>query len=80
MKIAAGVASDANLVRIALWSLGDHLGVDMPNGVFDLRERKGWIYARKRANPKVRQHELFPRAKPKAPAPNHPWRGRKDSA
>lgn len=31
MKRAAGLTSDANLVRTALWSLADHLGVEMPD-------------------------------------------------
>jgi len=49
MKVKAGVASDANLARVALWSLADHLGIDMADGVFDLRR------AQKQRNPKISQ-------------------------
>lgn len=36
MKRAGGVDSDANLVRIALWSLADHMGLDLPLGVLGI--------------------------------------------
>ena len=54
MRIAVGIDSDANLLRTALWSLGDHIGVDMPNGVFDLRTREK---AHLVVNPKISQRE-----------------------
>jgi hypothetical protein len=80
MKRLAGIGSDANLARIALWSLGDHLGLELPDGVFDLRLGSG-AWAR---NPRVRQDAACPplplpapiwRATPKRPAADHPWRG-----
>jgi hypothetical protein len=83
MKRLASVGSDANLVRIALWSLADHLGVEMPDGVFDLRLGQGGWWAR---NPKLKQDAACPpvplpaprpRPKPRRPAPTHPWRGPK---
>jgi len=41
LKQLADVNSDANLARVALWSLADELGVDLPNGVFDRRHSTG---------------------------------------
>lgn len=78
MKVAGGIDSDANLVRVALWSLADHMGLDMPNGVFDLRShafspaaraarQAAGAKSRRRPNPKIRQHG---RPQPK----DHPWR------
>jgi hypothetical protein len=73
MKAAAGVGTDANLVRIALWSLADHLDLPMGPGVFDLRGIGGpGRRVRRRANPKIRQDVPFRQPKP---APDHPWRG-----
>ena len=37
MKAAAGLGSDADLVRTALWNFSEHLEMDFPMGVFDLR-------------------------------------------
>jgi hypothetical protein len=74
MKRAAGVSSDANLARIALWSLADHLDLPMPNTVFDLCLPCGNGQMKAQRNPKVRQHDI-PRQKPKTPAADHPWRG-----
>lgn len=74
MRAACAATSDPNLIRIALWSLADHLELEMPNGVFDLREHRGYTAVHVK-NPKIRQHEPLPRAKPKKPATDHPWRG-----
>jgi hypothetical protein len=41
MKLRAAVVSDADLVRVALWNLADHLQLDPVNGVFDLRPNLG---------------------------------------
>lgn len=77
MRRSGAVDSNANLMRIALWSLADHLGLNVPSGVFDLRPWGGHVprtgrtavgkstYKRK-PNPKIRQHE--------PPRKNHPWR------
>ena len=73
MKTAAHVETDANLVRIALWSLADHLEVAMGPSEFDLRGQSGHGRVRRRPNPKIRQHE--PLSPPtRRPAPDHPWR------
>jgi hypothetical protein len=74
MKTAAAVGTDANLVRIALWSLADHLELEMGPGVFDLRGHGGRGRRRLRQpNPKIRQHD--PLSQPtRRPAPDHPWR------
>lgn len=75
MKVAAGVASDANLMRVALWSLADHMGLEMPNGVFDLRNYVGNKNQPKKEkntpNPKVKQDVPWKAPKPKR---SHPWR------
>lgn len=74
MMRAGGITSDANLVRVALWSLADHMGLDVPNGVFDLRQYVGSAgqprVARTTPNPKVRQDR--PWRQPKQPK-THPW-------
>jgi hypothetical protein len=73
MKAAAGVGTDANLVRIALWSLADHLDLEMGPTVFDLRGHGGpGRRVRRRPNPKIRQDVPRPAQRP---APDHPWRG-----
>ena len=54
MKELAVVGSDANLVRIALWSLADHYGLEMGRGVFDLRTPGPGKQTA--PNPRVRQH------------------------
>lgn len=80
MKIAAAVVTDADLVRVALWNLADHLDIEMPNGVFDLRPRM--LSAKARAARKAQQHANktapaeTPIAQPQAqPQPaDHPWR------
>jgi hypothetical protein len=59
MRAAGGVTSDANLVRIALWSLADHMGLDVPNGAFDLRHYAGGAPPVRVPNPKVRQDRPF---------------------
>src|SRR5688572_28228722 len=58
MKVLAGVATDPNLLRIALWSLADHYDLEMPSGVFDLRESSGH-WTRTKRNPRIRQHEPY---------------------
>jgi hypothetical protein len=66
--------TDANLVRIALWSLADYLEVEMGPTVFDLRGHGGRGRRRLRMpNPKIRQHAPLPQI-PRRPAPDHPWR------
>jgi len=52
MQRATGCASHANLVRTALWSLAEFLRVDLPSGVFDLRENRDG--GRRTRNPKIR--------------------------
>jgi len=52
MQRATSCASHANLVRTALWSLADYLGVELPPGVFDLRENR--CGGRRTRNPKIR--------------------------
>lgn len=42
MKAQAGLKSDADLIRTALWNFGDHLEIDMGRDAFDLRPRQGW--------------------------------------
>ena len=73
MMSATGATSEANLLRIALWSLADHLDIGMPNGVFDLRQWGGHVSTQPKKpktvrvrNPRIRQHV--------APAKTHPWR------
>jgi hypothetical protein len=73
MKQACGVATDANLARIALWSLGDHLDLTMPSGVFDLRQHGGQNKGRRTANPHLRQHQP-PRPSARPQPVTHPWR------
>jgi hypothetical protein len=51
MLRATGCSSYANLVRTALWSLADHLDIEMPDGVFDLHD----IGRPRRRNPQIRQ-------------------------
>lgn len=41
MMRAGAIASFPNLIRTALWSLGDHMDIEMGRGVFDHRVR-GW--------------------------------------
>jgi hypothetical protein len=53
MRRAAGATSDANLLRIALWSLAEHLEVAMTNDVFEQRDYRGRHHIR-RPNPKIR--------------------------
>jgi hypothetical protein len=73
MKQACGVASDANLARVALWSLADHLDLPMPNGVFDLREHGGQNKKVARSpNPKIRQ-DAPPRSSARVQPKSHPW-------
>jgi hypothetical protein len=80
MKEAGGIGSDANLMRVALWSLADHMGVDMPNGVFDLRQHIGNSKRRNLKKKKVQEDIPNPQVKQdkpwKAPKPkrSHPWR------
>lgn len=70
MMQMCSVTSHANLLRIALWSLGDHLEVEMPNGCFDLRLREGTGRIARKKCPRVRQGY----ARPKRPSDTHPWR------
>ncbi len=76
MMRASGCGSACNLIRVALWSLADHMGLDVPNGAFDLRTYQGSTgrirEPRVQPNPKVRQDRPW-----KQPKPNkiHPWRG-----
>ena len=78
MRAACGATSDANLIRIALWSLADHMGIDPPSGVFDCRTpgaMKGApSHNPKRATPgsKIRQDRPFVR---RGATDAHPWRG-----
>ncbi len=73
MKVKAGVDTDANLVRTAIWSLADHLMIPMGRGVFDLRSYGGVRGtprgSSKRPNPKIDQTRA---ARPSNA--NHPWR------
>jgi hypothetical protein len=41
MKQACRIDRDTNLVRTALWSLADEMGLEVPPGVFDLRTHGG---------------------------------------
>jgi len=76
MMAASGCGSACNLVRIALWSLADHMGLDVPNHAFDMRlyhgsrGRPGAV--RTKPNPKVRQDRPWKQPKP---GKSHPWRG-----
>jgi len=76
MMRAAGVGSACNLVRIALWSLADHMGLDVPNRAFDLRTYQGaagrQATRRTTPNPKVKQDRPWKQPKP---GKAHPWRG-----
>jgi hypothetical protein len=54
IRRAGGLDSDANAVRTALWSLADHMQLDVPNGAFDLRHPSG-NHRPKNPNPKIRQ-------------------------
>lgn len=65
-------ATRPNIVRVALWSLADHMGIDPAPGVFDLRDKeratrgpRKYISKRK-ANPRISQHAK--------PSQDHPWR------
>lgn len=75
MKVLAGVASDANLVRIALWNLADHLDMNPPNTVFDLREHTKPEELRKprRTAKRVTQQAVRTRQQ-QLPSADHPWR------
>jgi hypothetical protein len=76
MKTAVLVKTDANLVRIALWSLADHLELEMGPSVFDLRKQTQSgprDRVRRTPNPKIRQDRPYRQPKP---APDHPWRRR----
>lgn len=75
MRRSGSVDSDANLIRIALWSLADHLDLDVPLGVFDLRNHGGSLAQRPngpRTTPKTRPNPHISQHQP--PAKNHPWR------
>jgi len=37
MRAASGATSDANLIRVALWSLANQLGIEMSSDVFAVR-------------------------------------------
>ncbi len=79
---AVGATSGANVIRIALWSLADHAGVDMPDGVWDLRTHDKVGVPRgatppRVPNPRIRQDRPFRRPKPAAA---HPWRNKKGVA
>lgn len=70
------IDSVANLIRAALWSLGDDLGVDMPDGVFDMR-RRGCAGGRV-PKPKISQVDdrkvlKFPPQTRRNSDPSHPW-------
>lgn len=72
------IDSDANLIRAALWSLGDHLGVDMPDGVFDMRRRGSGDKGGRTVNPKISQVDdrkvlKFPTQTRRNSDPTHPW-------
>jgi hypothetical protein len=54
IRRAGGLDSDANAVRAALWSLADHMQLDVPNGAFDLRNPSGHPRPKK-PNPKIKQ-------------------------
>jgi hypothetical protein len=74
MKRLCGLATDADLVRTALWSFADFLELDPPATVFDLRPR-GHQSKRTatRPHPKAMPAKTVIR-KAQKPAASHPWR------
>lgn len=85
MKARCGLASDADLVRTALWDFSEHLDmqVDLKKGAFDLRPRQGWKNHPTPANlpgHTFNDHQKKPTT-PRAALrcglrskPDHPWR------
>jgi hypothetical protein len=76
MREAGGINSDANLIRVALWSLADHMMIDVPSGIFDMRFTPGPDgNTQTKPNPKIKQDKPWePPLPPKKPSRKHPWR------
>ena len=71
-RMRGETTSRPNMLRVALWSLADHMGYDPALGVFDLHnertspEIRQGSPATRTPNPRISQHV--------APPKNHPWR------
>lgn len=73
MRRRGAVDSDANLIRIALWSLANEWGdIGVPNGCFDCRSHHA-NPQNLRARARVTKAPKAPRAK-QPPSADHPWR------
>lgn len=78
MKAQCAIGSDANLVRIALWSLADEWDLTLGPGAFDCRHYQGRPRPRKVKPGTHTPARVY--ARPKRPAAGHPWRNRPTAA
>jgi hypothetical protein len=71
LQAKGGLISIANVIRSALWSMADEMGVEMEPGVFDQRFHQIIL-------PPGPRHSTKPKVASnggkKKPARNHPWR------
>ncbi len=67
--------SRCNVIRTALWSLADHMGIDPPLGVFDMRQTPKELPPTQRKRARVTQpNQRIRQGYGKAQPANHPWR------
>lgn len=83
MQARGGFTSGANVMRSALWSLADELGIELPNGVFDQRSHYDGTANLVKYNTSRRKVPAVTNPAPKPPrrrrpSRNHPWRAYPD--
>jgi hypothetical protein len=73
MRAMVGAKSDADLVRLALWNFADHLDLDLPNTVFDLRPHLRPPNSGSTAKPVASRTNVAAVKRGRAQAKTHPW-------